>query len=40
MRKKLEYAFDLYDIQRNKFLEVNKIKEIIFGIIELFNPVV
>lgn len=37
-RTKLEYAFNLYDFNRNNALDVEEVKEIVYGMLELFNP--
>ena len=37
-KTKLEYAFNIYDINRMKYLSPNEVKNIIYGILELFNP--
>lgn len=37
-RKKLEYAFEMYDVNGENVLEVTDVKEIIHGILELYHP--
>lgn len=37
-RKKLEYAFNLYDFNRSNALDDDEVKEMIYGMLELFNP--
>ena len=38
LRKKLEYAFEMYDVNNESVLEVPEVKEIILGILELYHP--
>ena len=38
LRKKLEYVFEKYDVKHENVLEVNEAKEIIEGILYLYNP--
>jgi Ca2+-binding EF-hand superfamily protein len=36
LQKRLEYAFDLYDTNGNKWLDMNEAKDVLYGILELF----
>ena len=36
--RKLEYAFDLYDTNKDNALDVEECQEVIYGILELFRP--
>ena len=38
LRKKLEYTFEMYDVNGENVLEVAEVKEIIYGILELYHP--
>lgn len=38
MRKKLEYAFELYDTNHDNALELEEVREAVYGILELFEP--
>lgn len=38
LRKKLEYAFEMYDVNNESVLEVPEVKEIIFGMLEFYHP--
>ena len=38
LRKKLEYVFEKYDVKNEEVLEVKEVKEIIVGILYLYNP--
>lgn len=37
-QRKLEYAFSIYDIDHTNSLDPNEVREIIYGILEIFNP--
>ena len=37
LRRKLEYAFNIYDIDNSNSLDPDEVKEIIFGILDLFS---
>ena len=36
--RKLEYAFNLYDFNKTNYLEVDEVKEMIYGMLELLQP--
>ena len=38
VRKKLEYVFDMYDVDNENVLEVPEVNEIILGILQLYHP--
>ncbi len=38
VRKKLEYVFDMYDVDNENVLEVPEVNEIISGILQLYHP--
>ena len=37
MRRKLEYSFDLYDVNKTGYLEKNDIKDIVYGMVEILG---
>jgi Ca2+-binding EF-hand superfamily protein len=37
LKRRLEYAFELYDTNHDNALEVDEVREIIYGILELFD---
>lgn len=36
--KKLEYAFEVYDTNRDNALDLDEVREAVYGILELFEP--
>lgn len=37
MRRKLEYAFDLYDVEKKGYLEKNDIRDIVYGMVDILG---
>ena len=38
LKKKLAYAFNIYDYNKRGALETDLVREIIYGILDLFHP--
>jgi len=37
LNRKLEYAFDLYDADRNGYLDKNEVREVVIGMLDLLG---